>query len=107
MDTPDPLKVTQKATQIIAIDWKLPAYSLNKPTATYAIQVFLRLLDGSEKEELIPISSLYGKTIIELTRDEYVNTKGIASYKILLLENGKKIAESRHKLWEDTIIIQE
>jgi hypothetical protein len=105
IDTPDLLKANILPTEVLAIDWKLPSSS---DSASYHLNVTMRFFDESEKEVDIPLSSLFGKKIIELSQDEYKGSKGgIKSYRILLMEGSNIIAQTRHKLWEDKIIIQD
>ncbi len=107
MDTPDPIKVTQLPSQIIVIHWNVGAPSSSDKTALYSIHAYIRLQDGEEKEKSTTLSSLSGTTRLELSQNDYIKHGGITSYKILILENDKQIAETRHKLWEDKIIIRD
>lgn len=109
LDTPDPVKATMLPTQVIAIDWKLPLSALRKGTDQYKLVAFIRYQDETEKQVEIPVTSIFGKTRIEIDPQEANGSPkgGIKSYKILLMRNSEVIAQSRHKLWEDKIKIEE
>lgn len=108
VDTPDPLKATLSSTQKIEINWKLPgSYSLQHTAEEFHIDLVIRFKDGSHIEATLPTSSFFGKTFFEIPPAEHTTRGAITSYKISLCHGTTIVATTKHKLWEEKIIIIE
>lgn len=102
IDTPDPEKETKRLSQKIWVSWFTPVCNEKTTLAAY-----LHFEDGSERDEIYPITSHSGKVFIEISPEEYRKTGGILSYKILLRQDGVPVAVSQHKLWAEKVEITE
>ena len=102
IDTPDPEKSTKRLGQQIWVTWQTPSYNAD----TY-LDATLRFIDGSERKEVVPITSKMGETYLKISPDEIRTTGGLLSYKIILVQKDTPLAVTKHKLWVEKIEIQD
>jgi hypothetical protein len=102
VDTPDPEKSTKKLGQVVWVRWRVA--STEEPTT---LDVRLRFQDESERRVQYPITDTRGSLLIEIPPEERLSKGGLLSYQILLLQNEKTIASTRHKLWVEKVEIKD
>jgi hypothetical protein len=103
--TPDPHKYYPSVGQRLLIQWKL------KDEMQSFCQIWLRmriLYRNYEKiEKWIPLKCPVGRIAYYIMDEDYTCTDGIAAYHIQIFGDGRLIAEKKHHLWEEVIIIEQ
>lgn len=98
--TPDPELESPPFEQRLTIEWVIPLdFSLENTRLNYII----RFRDREEISEAVLIKKRQGRTLFHLTREEYVKTGGVLTYKISLQNDDGLIAEWKHILWKELV----
>jgi hypothetical protein len=103
--TPDPRQKNPPKGQELIIEWQIPKdLLLEKPEIH--LQVVYR--DYSEAQFTYPIEYKSGYRVYTLVGDEYLETKGLLSYKAEIKTlDGKVFRTWQHQLWVKVIRIEE
>ncbi len=105
LDTPDPRKNQAIYGQRIYISWYLPSKEFSEGTTFLEIQVPLK--NGKILSEKKPLERRFGRYNYPIQGDVYTESGGLLSYLVQITNDGKVIAESRHKFYREPIKSQE
>ncbi len=103
--TPDPRQAHPPVGQKLVIDWAIPPEMLSEQP-----KIILHLLykNHGEKEVVYPITCRGGYTVYSLLNEEFVETKGLLTYRAeIVTEGGKVYREWKHQLWVNLITLDE
>jgi hypothetical protein len=107
VDTPDPKKEHAYWGQRLLIQWnigKIPTTAKQDsllPQNELLIRV--RLKNGKDKVEKRPLTGTSGIEYFTIDTYDYTHSGGVLSYHIELLQNGKVLQQSSHRLWVELI----
>jgi len=104
VNTPDPAKETPIIGQRLMISWSLPKKYFNYQNLMLRVKV--RFKDYQEDEVFISIYKKSGTYFYDLAQDEYLNRRGISTYKVELVDNNTIIYSWQHPLWMNLITFE-
>lgn len=87
---------------MVWVRWRCP-----KLTENTRLFVTLRFHDGLERNEQYPIDRRRGWLKVEITPQEKKEHNGLLSYRIELREGEKVLSATQHKLWVQSIKVEE
>lgn len=102
VNTPDPLRQKPLVGERLMIRWSVPC----EWTRDYPLfaEIRVRFRDHTEDRKTVIISESDGTTFYCVTGDTFVQSGGIATYKIdIISEGGEVLATWRHPLWTEFI----
>lgn len=102
VNTPDPLLNNPPFGQRLIISWSLPK-SYFSAEHLY-LEITIRFRNREEIQERIAILKPHGHCVYALLNQDYLDKRGILTYKVDLIVNGTIIEEWRHQIWTDLIV---
>ncbi len=103
--TPDPDKQKPVFGQRLYISWNVKPQEFT--SGPLELQIDVRLKKGGTLSKTVLLDKASGKYIFPIVADDYTKRGGILSYKVVLLSDGKKLSQSRHKFWVEEIQFSE
>lgn len=103
--SPDPKRFCPEVGERFYVHWSLP----RRYTDCYPLElaIFFRYPFGDEDSWVVPITARKGWYELENIGDWFCAKGGVRSYLVQLIKDGVLLAEERHVLWEDRIVIEE
>jgi len=105
VDTPDPSLSYPRLGQRLLVDW-----SLNSCYANYSVlqlEIRIRFGDRSEVTRYATLNQLSGVYIYILEGEEFIQKKGIFTYKVDLIGDNCVLHTWQHQLWKELINVGE
>lgn len=102
--TPDPRLNNPPIGQRLIVTWAVPR-SCNGYYSDLHLEVTIRFRNRKEVREIYPITRLHGTYVYSLLNEDYIETRGMLSYKVDLVADGKVLEQWRHQIWADLIEI--
>lgn len=102
--TPDPAHLHPNIGQRLVINWMLHENFLE--FECLHLDVRIRLGNGKEVRQKVPIHHLFGSHIYSLVNEEYAEAKGIMTYKIELIGDGRVLQLWQHQLWVELVVFE-
>ena len=103
VDTPDPDKNSPYVGQKLVIQWHIPYQEFAQ--GPIHLQIRYRLKNGDDREESVEVAHMIGRHIITFMGRDFLEG-GLLSYKVDLVAGENVLAESRHKLWVEKVVVK-
>jgi hypothetical protein len=104
VNTPDPRLSNPSIGQRLIISWSFPKEYLN--LENLRLKVTMRFRTREEVVETVQIHKKSGTYVYNLLNDDYINTRGILTYKVDLIGGDCILEEWRHQIWTDLIVLE-
>lgn len=101
--TPDPMLESPPIGQRLMVSWKFKKQYLACENLHLVVQIHLR--DRSDRCYKVAVNEASGIWMYDLINRDFIETRGILSYKVNLYGNGELLDECRHQLWVEPIIL--
>lgn len=102
VDTPDPLACQAMGQRLIA-SWQIPSALWHNQAIQ--LDVTVRFRNNKELHKIITMDRPIGTYVYEMDAKEYLQSGGILTYKIFLLEDGEVSETWYHPLWQERILL--
>jgi len=103
VDTPDPRQNFPTIGQRLIVSWSIPKSYLAYENLHLCVTI--RFRNREEVIEIFDILQTRGTYVFTLLNNDFIAKKGILTYKVDLIGSGLILAEWRHKIWTDLILI--
>lgn len=100
VDTPDPRREAEEVGEKLFIRWALPKNDIGKDCH---LQIDLLYNNYEQEQENISLEGSSGTYVFKVSPQKYAETKGLRSYKIELVVDGKVCCQWVHQLWVELI----
>ena len=101
--TPDPRLNMPMIGQRLIISWMLPREYLSYENLY--LEITIRFRNREEIIEIFDITRAKGTYVFSLLNQDYIDKRGILTYKINLIGGGYVLKEWKHLIWSDLITI--
>lgn len=105
VNTPDPLLDNPPIGQRLIVSWSIPKFIL--PGNDLYLKIYLRYWNRAEEIKTEPVTRARGTIAYAVMNEEYIETRGIMSYKVELIDNGEVLSEWKHQVWTEVIHIED
>ncbi|BBI17444.1 hypothetical protein [Neochlamydia sp. S13] len=103
--TPDPMLANPPVEQQLLISWSIPYPYLK--SENLHLDIYIQLRNKEQVKLTLPLKKSHGSYLYVLANERYFNTKGILTYKVDLIADGRVVEEWRHHLWHEIIRVGE
>lgn len=103
--TPDPRQNITAVGQRLIVCWAVPKFYLCFDDLH--LKITIRFRNREEVIEIFHLSKTRGTYVFSLLNKEYLAKRGILTYKIDLIGQGKILEEWRHQIWVDLIALDQ
>ena len=103
VNTPDWRKNSPDLGQCLIVRWSLPPRLLKEGPIELKLHVIFSSLDTEEKT--LSIKTTNGYFYYPIVNDDYQSLGGLLTYRAELLQNNQVLADWRHQMWFDLILL--
>lgn len=103
--TPDPRLDNPPIGQRLIVTWSIPRMYLYYEDPHLVVTI--RFRNREEIEETIYIHRMHGTYVYDLLNEDYIEKRGMLSYKVDIIAQGCLLDQWRHQIWADLIHLQD
>ncbi len=104
VNTPDPMLDNPPIGQRLIVSWSIPKHIL--PGNNLYLKIYMRYWNRAEEIKTEPVTRSRGTVVYAIMNEEYIETRGIMSYKVELIDNGQVISEWKHQVWTEVVHVE-
>ena len=103
--TPDPMLNNPPVGQRLIVSWAVPPSYLD--FEDLHMEITLRLRNRQQMVKNVEVERRLGTYVLSLLNEDYFQTGGILTYKVILVGNGEVLDEFVHQLWTELIVLEQ